>query len=193
VKKTALLISALSLTGCASMTDVMDSAAGMGKITIETNKFDNSKIIALSPDKLYNPDGGFSSIDTELGAIWSSSTPNYVTIVLNDEGSSSYTSFSSLSININNSIKEYQTGSTQFDNGGYNHLVNSIFTNSNARISIPLSEFKAMLASENCLLKISRSEGYEVASCTKDRIPGGKKTAILGFRKILTAIEENAK
>ena len=173
------------------MTDMMDSAAGMGKLTKESNKFDNSKLIALSPDKLYNPEGGFSSVDTELGAIWSSSTPNYVTIVLNDEGSSSYTRFSSLSINIDGSIKEYQTGSTKFDNDGYNQVVNSIFTNSTARISIPLSEFRGMLASNNCLLKISRSEGYEVASCTKDRIPGGKKTAILGFRKLLTEIDAN--
>jgi hypothetical protein len=193
MKKIALTLAALSLTGCASMTDMMDSAAGMGKLSVDSNSFDNSTVISLTPDTLYNPDGGFSSIDTRIGAAWSSDTPSVVSIVLNDKsnsGGGGYTSFSRISIKIGDEIKEYDTGRTNLSNDGYNRVLRTIFTSSTASVTLPIEDFKAILSAKSCQLKISRAEGYEVASCSKDRIPGGKKTAILGFRKMLFEIEK---
>lgn len=182
----ALSTSALALTGCASMTDMADSAAGLGQIDVETNQFDNSKVIVLSPDALYNPEGGFSSIDAKMGAIWSSKTPNYFDITLKYDNAG-YASFRSLSVNIDDQIHEFRAGGTSYDTN-VNGMLRTISTSSLSRVAVPVEVVREMVNAEKCLMKISSNKGYEVASCNRDRIPGGKKTAVLGFKKLLEQI-----
>lgn len=61
---------------------------------------------------------------------------------------------------------------------------------STAYALMPIGDFKSLLSANTCQMKIEKDTGYELADCKIDRIPGGKKTAVAGLRKVLIAIEE---
>ncbi|SBS29117.1 hypothetical protein MSP8886_01445 [Marinomonas spartinae] len=185
MKQTILLTVALSLTGCTSMIDTMDSFAGMGKLTVDKNSFDNTKIIYLTPDALYNPDASiFDPVSTRLGAVWTSKSPQFVNLTFQEDGG--YVKFDEVAFKVNGKTKIYPIGLSDldFDNSKLSGM------KSTAYALIPMSEFKNILTAKTCQMKIEKATGYEVASCSIDRIPGGKRTAILGFRNMLKAIEE---
>lgn len=184
MKKTILLISALSLTGCASMTDVMDGASGMGKLSVDQNSFDNETIISLTPDTLYNPEASiFNPVSARIGAVWASKAPNFVNLAFQQDGG--YVRFQEVSFKVDGITKTYNTGLSDLD---FDQTKLSGMK-STAYALIPISDFKNLLSAKTCQLKIEKDSGYELADCTMDRIPGGKKTAILGFREMLTEIE----
>ena len=188
MNKALIAISAASLllTGCASMTDMADSAAGLGKITEETNKFNGTRVIVLSPDSLYNPEGGFSSVTAKMGAIWSSETPKYMDLTLKYDNAD-FTRFRSLAVKADGEEWEFKSGGTSYDTN-VNSMLHTISTSSFSRVALPLSVVKKMVNAEECIMMISSSAGYEVASCNRDRIPGGKKTAVVGIKKVLDQI-----
>ena len=164
---------------------MMDNAAGMGKLTVDKNSFDNTAIIYLSPDVLYNPEGALlSSVSSRLGAVWTSELPNFVNLTFQEDGG--YVKFDEVSFKVNDTTKKYPIGLSDlnFDQARLSGITSTAYA------LIPISDFRNILSAKTCQLKIEKDPRYEIADCTMDRVPGGKKTAILGFRKMLTEIEK---
>tara|TARA_R110001606_G_scaffold71219_1_gene162916 strand:+ start:10978 stop:11541 length:564 start_codon:yes stop_codon:yes gene_type:complete len=185
VKKTALLITVLSVTGCTSMTDMMDGASGLGKLSVDQNSFDNETTISLTPDTLYDPEASiFSPVSARMGAVWISNAPNFVNLAFQQDGG--YVKFEEVSFKVNGETKAYNTGLSDLD---FDRTKLSGMK-STAYALMPIADFKELLNAETCQMKIEKDTGYELADCKLDRIPGGKKTAIAGLRKVLASIEE---
>ena len=66
MKKSALMLVLLVLTGCTAM----DKLAGMGVVSQQTSACDNSTVIDVSPNSLYDPNSAWGT-PIQLGAIWS--------------------------------------------------------------------------------------------------------------------------
>lgn len=186
------LTSAALISGCQSMADMADNAAGLGTIETQESSFDDSKFITLSPDALYHEDAPWTGVSTKLGAVWASTTPEYIFLTLKDESnissSNSYKLFESLSVKTEDGITELPINGTTFTDDGYNSVTKTIHTQSTSTVRLKLADLESYLNSETCVFKITRSDGYELADCKVDRIPGGKKTAILGLKKVLNEI-----
>lgn len=185
MKITALLISALSLVGCASMTDMMDGAAGLGKFNIDKNSFNDETVISLTPDTLYDPEASmFNPVSARMGAVWTSQAPNFVNIAFQQDGG--YIRFQEVSFKVDGETKTYKIGLSDlgFDDTKLSGM------KSTAYALMPIGDFKSLLSANTCQMKIEKDTGYELADCKIDRIPGGKKTAVAGLRKVLAAIEE---
>ena len=188
MKKITVLASSVLLTACTSMTDMMDGASGLGALSIDQDSFDGTTIISLTPDTLYDPEASvFNPVDSRIGAVWSSESPDFVHLAFQQDGG--YVNFTEISFNIDNSIKTYTIGLSDLKFSS-THLGGM---KSTAYSIISTSVFKEILSADTCRMRIKKDTGNEQADCKLDRIPGGKKTAILGFRKMLTAIEENTK
>jgi len=170
-----------------------DSASGLGTIDTQISSFDDSKIITLSPDALYHEDAPWTGVSTKLGAVWASTMPEFITLTLKDESnissSNSYKLFESVSVKTENGITPLQINGTTFSDDGYNTVTKTIHTQSTSTVRLKLADLESYLNSETCVFKITRSDGYELADCKVDRIPGGKKTAILGLKKVIDEIK----
>lgn len=183
MKNAALLIATLSLAGCAAMTDSMDNFSNLGKFTVDQNSFDSTTIVSVTPDILYNPEGGIlGSVSTRLGAVWTSQLPDFVNLAFQEDGG--FVGFKDVSFKVDGEVKNYKIGLSDLDMD-QSRLAGM---KSTAYALMPVSDFKNLLSAKSCQLKIQKDSSYEIANCTIDRAPGGKKTAILGLRKILKAI-----
>ena len=66
----------VAISGCTAM----DKLAGMGVVSQQTSTFDNSTVIDVSPNSLYDPNSTWGT-QLQLGAIWSSSQPEQVGLI----------------------------------------------------------------------------------------------------------------
>lgn len=189
MKLIPILASVALISGCQS---IADSASGLGTIDTQISSFDDSKIITLSPDALYHEDAPWTGVSTKLGAVWISVEPEFITLTLKDESnissSNSYKLFKSISVKTENGITPLNINGTTFSDDGYNSVTQTIHTQSTSTVRLELADLESYLNSETCVFKITRSDGYELADCKVDRIPGGKKTAILGLKKVIKEI-----
>ncbi|MDT8984862.1 hypothetical protein RSW22_00235, partial [Salmonella enterica] len=111
----------VAISGCTAM----DKLAGMGVVSQQTSTFDNSTVIDVSPNSLYDPNSTWGT-QLQLGAIWSSSQPDQVGLILSynsnvSNGSSAYLGFIGIDINIDGKISSYKAQQlTNLSNSGYN-------------------------------------------------------------------------
>lgn len=193
MQKIALISMTLALSSCASIVDGMDKAAGLGQVTVSKSDFDGATIIKASPNHLFNPNGGLTPVKTMLGATWTNQAPDVIAITMTDQSSVSsgkaYVVYTGLAININGQITEYKAGRTNFDSANYNQISKTIATSSRSSVIIPMSVFESMLNAESCKIRVLMLSSYEDASCSHDRITGGKATAILTYRQMLNTIK----
>jgi len=183
----------LSLSGCAGMADATAKMAGLGVVTEEVSTFDGAKIVEVSPNWLYDPDGSWGN-SVKLGARWSSATPDYVVLVLSYSSNvsgygKSYISLSGIDINIDGDISSFSSNKpTDLDSSGYNSVSKTIYTESSNAVVVPYSVLQDMVTAHDCRLRIHTSEGYEDSRFSIERIPGGQGTAILSFREFINKV-----
>ena len=190
MKKSALMLVLLVLTGCTAM----DKLAGMGVVSQQTSAFDNSTVIDVSPNSLYDPNSAWGT-PIQLGAIWSSAMPNEVGLVLSyssniSNGSSAYLSLTALDINIDGNISSYKANeSTSLNSSGYNTVSTTIYTSSKNTIVIPYEVLQKMVASKNCRLRIHTGQGNQDIYFSAEHIPGGKATAIVSIKEFMSKVD----
>jgi hypothetical protein len=184
---------AIGLTGCAAMTDTMSAAAGMGVVRQEHSTFDNATVITVSPMPLWAKGSWGNAV--QLGAHWSSASPDYVALEMSyrsnvNAGSNMYTDLSGMDINVDGEITHWQTGApTQLSSSNYNAVSHTIYTGSNNSVVIPYALLQRMVAAKDCRLRIHTDEGYEDAQFNIERIPGGQATAIHSIRKFMAQVD----
>lgn len=180
----------LTLCGCTAM----DRMAGMGVITENNQSFDNSKVIEVSPNSLYAP-GKTMGTPFMLGAIWSSSHPDFVGLEVKYNatigyGSAAYTGITGIDINVDGRIQSFQAHAlTSLNSSGYNPVAPTIYTHSENTIAIPYALLESMVAASDCRLRIHTTDGYEDVSFSADHIPGGKATAITTIRPFMQRVD----
>ncbi len=177
------------LAGCAGM----DKLAGMGVVTQETSTFDNSTLIEVSPNSLYDPASTWGT-PLQLGARWSSATPDLVALVLSyktnvSSGAPGYVNFTDLSINIDGAISSYTTGRpTNLSSSDYNTVSKTIYTSSENAVLIPYSVLERMVSANTCRLRIHTIQGYQDVDFAAEHIPGGKATAKLSIKEFMAKV-----
>ncbi|WP_237150022.1 hypothetical protein, partial [Metapseudomonas otitidis] len=116
--------------------------AGMGVVSQPKFTFDKSTVIDVSPNSLYDPKSTWGT-QLQLGAIWSSSQPDQVGLILSynsnvSNGSSAYLGFIGIDINIDGKISSYKAQQlTNLSNSGYNTVSKTIYTSSKNTVVIP--------------------------------------------------------
>lgn len=192
--KSLLIILVLALLqGCSSMADGMSKMAGLGVVKESVSTFDGSKTIEVSPTFLY-VEGSWGNT-VKLGAIWNSSTPDLVGLVMEQSSSTSsigraYIGLQGIDINIDGEIVSYAANSpTKMSNSGYNTVSKTIYTSSRNAVLVPYDVFVKMLEAKDCRIRIKTSEGYEDSLFSTERIPGGQGTAILALREFRVKVD----
>ena len=197
LNKITALVSAfiilILLSGCTGMADSMSKFSGLGVISEEKSTFDGATIVAVSPTWLYDPNGSWGN-QVKLGARWSSSSPDYVALILAYSSDTSgygatYMSLSGIDVNIDGNIQSFKSGKpTSLDSSGYNTISKTIYTESKNSVVIPYSVLEEMVSAKDCRVRIHTSKGYEDAQFSIERIPGGQGTAILSIREFMQRI-----
>lgn len=187
-----IFVALFVISGCASMADSMSQMAGVGVISEKKSTFDGAYVIELSPAWLYDPQGGFGN-NYKLGARWTDAVPESVAIILNfssSAGGNAYTSFSGIDINIDGAKYSFDTTTTTTLSGSdYNTVSNTIYTESENTVVIPLALLKQMTAATDCRLRIHSSDGYEDALFHLERMPGGQGLAKPRFVEFLNKVD----
>lgn len=187
-----LFIATIILSGCASMVDSMDKAAGLGVVTQEKSTFDNATIVSVTPNSLYAKGSWGNAV--KLGARWSSASPEYVALIISYDsntsgGGSAYIRLTGMDINIDGKISSHPAASgTSLDSSGYNTVSKTIYTSSKNTVVIPYSLLESMISAKDCRLRIHTGKGYEDAEFSIERIPGGKGTAILSIKEFMVKV-----
>lgn len=193
----AAALAAIGLSGCASMTDAMSTAAGMGVVHQEHSTFDDSTAVTVSPMPLWAKGSWGNAV--RLGARWTSAAPDYVALEMSyqsnvNAGSNAFTSLSGMDINVDGEITHWKAGtSTDLSNSAYNTVSRTIYTASKNDIVIPYALLQKMVAAKDCRLRIHTGEGYEDAQFNIERIPGGQATAIHSIREFMAKVDATRK
>lgn len=183
----------VGLCSCATLTDSMSAAAGMGVVSQEHSTFDNATVVTVSPMPLWAKGSWGNAV--QLGARWTSASPDYVALVMSyasnvNYGSRAFTSLSGLDININGDITKWEAGApTKLSNSGYNTVSHTIYTGSNNSVVIPYALLQRMVTATDCRLRIHTGEGYEDAQFNLERIPGGQATALMSIKKFMAKVD----
>lgn len=179
----------VAISGCAAM----DKMAGLGVVSQHTSTFDNSTVIEVSPNSLYDPASTWGT-PLQLGARWSSAVPDSVALVMAynsnvSSGSPAYLNLNRLDISIDGEILSYSAGqSTDLSSSGYNTVSRTIYTSSKNAVVIPYSVLQRMVAANDCRLRIHTSKGYQDVKFSSERIPGGKATAIVTIKEFMIKV-----
>lgn len=181
------------LSGCHSLTDAMSAGAGIGRLTETHDSFSGATVITVAPAPLYE-EGNWKGVPFSLGAKWARNS-EYVGLVMSYQSNSSggapiYVNFEQFAVNIDGEIRTFKPGGMQLENGGYNDLVKSIFTESQATALIPVDYFRRMMTAPDVRIRIISSRGKANAHFHYNRIPGGQGTAKHYFLPLLNRITE---
>lgn len=181
-----------ALAGCASVTDVMSKAAGLGVVSVEHSTFDNATVVSVTPTFLYNPARWGNQI--KLGARWSSALPNNVVLVFAYDSnilsaSTAYLGITGVDINIDGAIRTYSTSQpTSMNSSAYNSISKTIYTSSSNAVVIPYEMLQQMVSAKDCRLRIHTTDGYEDSQFSIERIPGGQGTALLAIKQFMARV-----
>jgi hypothetical protein len=181
-------------SGCTSVADLSTELAGLGVITEDVSTFDNKRTIDVSPNWLYDPNGGWGN-SVKLGARWNEKYPDTIALTMSYtnsvmSASEAYLLINGVDIAVNGESFSFSTDSpTDHDSSGYNTVSRDIYTESRNMVLIPITLFETMLSASDTRLRIFTSEGYEDSVLTIERMPGGGATAINSLRKFLLKVK----
>lgn len=160
MKKYIILLSVLFALGCQS---TANKIAGICQIETISDSFENSKKVNFTPC-LVDAGKGISP-SFKFSFDWDQTTPSRIGLGVTYDSNirqDSYTNFESIAIKVDEDILfESNFGRTNLSSSGYNTVSNTIYTTSENRTVIPLELFDKMLKSDNVLIKVNSSDGYE--------------------------------
>lgn len=191
--KLSVILTVLLLSGCSGMADLGSRLGGLGVISTSQSTFDNSSIIEVSPNWLYDPEGSWGN-RIKLGGKWISKYPDVVALLLSygsdvNSPDETYIGIQGIEINLNGEILRFNApGFTKFTDSGYNTVSKNIYTESKNYIPIPYDVAQRMVNSPDTRLRIHTSGGYEDSRFSIERMSGGSATAITSFRKFLAEV-----
>lgn len=187
-------LAAASLSGCATVTDAMSAASGMGVISEQHNAFDDSTTVSVSAMPLWARGSWGNRV--RLGALWTSRSPDLVALQMSygsdvRSAGNAYASLTGMDINVDGDITHWRAGtSTNLDSSQYNTVSKTIYTSSRNAVVIPYSLLQRMVTAKDCRLRIHVDGTYEDSQFSIARIPGGQATALVSIRKFMAKVDE---
>ncbi|MCO7227595.1 hypothetical protein [Pleionea sp. CnH1-48] len=156
------LTTALTLSGCATVSSTTSSATEENTIQQTTSKDGYSTSITLNHSAIATPSDNFSYY--QLGARWSSMHPEQVYLAVKHPAHApqSPLTFKKLDIELNGILKNYKSlTSVKQDN----------------ELVIPMSLFNEMLKADSVKLKIHTNESSEIVDFSQVELPYGQLAA----------------
>lgn len=186
-KRFFVLAVVLAMSGCATL----DQLTGRGVVTQRTSGFDNATVIEASPNALANVDGTWTE-PLELGARWSSATPDSVALVLGWVSGAGDTQVlrdtRAFFINIDGKISQYSAGQPTGRAASAGRAPGSSRLYATNEIVIPYSVLEQMTAARDCRIRIQTGTGYNDFDFTRDHASGGKPTAINAISELMAKV-----
>ena len=184
-----LLVGVMSVAGCA--TDGMNEAMGIGAVSSAKSTFDNATVVNMTPAMLWSGSGSFNNV--QLGARWSSGTPDKTALLLSYESfggltGATFANIQGLDINIGGKIQSFNvTGITDHNVGSVSTGIAD--TSSTNAVIVPLALLQTMTTTPDVRLRVRTDKGYEDSLFSVEKGVGGGDTAIIPMRKFLVSIE----
>lgn len=179
----------LALCGCAGM----DRPSGMGVVSQSISTPDRATVIDVSPNALYDP-GDTHGTPLQLGARWTSDTPQSVALVLSYQSAVSsdaptVQNFDALEISIDGQVSSFPADKRSDLSSGLNNPVShTIHTSSKGEVQIPYALLERMVTAKDCWLRATGG-GYQDAKFSTERLPDGKPTAIVSIREFMAKVD----
>jgi len=178
---------ALAMSGCTTL----DQLTGHGVVTQRTSGFDNATLVEASPNALANVDGTWTE-PLELGARWSSATPDSVALVVGWSpgvaGTLVFSDTRAFFINIDGKISQYSAGQPTSRAGSGAGAPSSDRLYGMNEIVIPYSVLEQMVAAKACRIRVQTSNGYKDFDFTRAHASGGKPTAIVAINELIAKV-----
>jgi hypothetical protein len=187
-RKHLLMIAvALAMSGCTTL----DHLTGRGVVTERTSGFDNATLIEASPNALANVDGTWTE-PLELGARWSSATPDSVALVVGwapgSAGTLVFPDTRAFFINIDGRISQYSAGQPASQAGSGAGAPGADRLYGINEVVIPYSVLKQMVAARSCRIRVQTSSGFKDFDFTRAHASGGKPTAIVAINELVAKV-----
>ena len=178
---------AFALSGCTTL----DHLTGHGVVTQRTSGFDNATLVEASPNALANVDGTWTE-PLELGARWSSATPDSVALVMGWDpgitGTSVFSDTRAFFINIDGRVSQYSAGQPGSPSAAGGSAAGSNRLYGINEIVIPYTVLEQMTAARDCRIRIQTSNGYRDFDFTRQHASGGKPTAIVAINELMAKV-----
>ncbi|MCX7513434.1 hypothetical protein [Frateuria sp. STR12] len=178
---------ALAMSGCSTL----DHLTGHGVVTERTSGFDNATLIEASPNALVNVDGMWTE-SLELGARWSSATPDNVALVMSwnagAAGNLVFLDTRAFFVNIDGNISQYSAGQPASHAGSVAGTAGSNRLYGTNEVVIPYSVLERMVAARSCRIRVQTSNGYKDFDFTRAHALGGKPTAIVAISELMAKV-----
>jgi hypothetical protein len=178
---------ALAMSGCTTL----DHLTGRGVVTERTSGFDNATLIEASPNALANVDGTWTE-PLELGARWSSATPDSVALVVGwapgSAGTLVFPDTRAFFINIDGRISQYSAGQPASHAGSGAGAPGADRLYGINEVVIPYSVLKQMVAARSCRIRVQTSSGFKDFDFTRAHASGGKPTAIVAINELVAKV-----
>ncbi|MFK2904275.1 hypothetical protein ISP17_09885 [Dyella ginsengisoli] len=179
----------LALCGCTAV----DQLAGMGVVSQSVSTSDHATIIEVSPNALYDP-GNERGTPLQLGARWTSDSPQSVALVLSYQSTVSsdaptVQSFEALQISIDGQASSFPASKpSDISSSFHNPVSHTIYTSSRGEVLIPYALLQQMVAAKDCWLRATGG-GYQDARFSTEHLPSGKATAIVSIRAFIAKVD----
>lgn len=194
----------LAFTGCTTIGTTLDTLSGRGVVSEHTSGFDNSTVIEVSPEDLADPQGYWTG-NMELGARWTSASPNTVALtfymapetsdggpITSGPNAVPFTTLVEVYINVDGTITHFTPGgqaqngatlrSSGTTGGGHNLYASN-------EVAIPYMLFEKMLSAKMCRLRAQSRSGVMDFDLTRTYMEhSGKPTAVTPLRNLLAKV-----
>lgn len=186
-KRLFVVALAVAMSGCTTL----DQLTGRGVVTERTSGFDNATLIEATPNALANVDGTWTE-PLELGARWSSATPDSIALVMGwapgTAGTLVFSDTRAFFLNIDGKISQYSAGqpaSRSAPGGGAAGADRLYGIN---EVVIPYSVLEQMAAAKDCRIRVQTSNGFVDFDFTRAHALGGKPTAINAINELMAKV-----
>lgn len=188
MKYLSILFCVLSLSGCVS---TLDNMAGLGQITESNDTFNNSRVVEVSPTWLSGEtDRDFAS--SKMGARWNSARPDSLQLIFKFDGSlrdsTTYLTYTDLIVKIDGETRSFRFSTTNHNSTDYNEVSRDIYTESTARVTVPMSFAKAMLEADDVRMRLEYYSTYEDVVFHREVAGTGHILAKAKIKELLTRI-----
>ena len=173
---TLLSLGLIALPSCSTI-------AGQGIISEKTSAYDQAKVLTMSPAGVKVLRSGTTGIYPQLGAVWSSTAPSSIGLILQHNGATGlagansqlYVNIKGLDVNIDGKKHSYNTtGGTSLDSSRYYNKVSGFSTSSSNSVIVPKSVVQKMVNAQSCILRVRTNKGSAELDFSNEGVAGVK-------------------
>jgi hypothetical protein len=157
-------ITTLALSGCAGLSQSLQSAAGVGSIKSSVSGFDGKTEISMENAWVAN-EGGGGIVQIGMAFRWNSASPNKVGIIVQVTSLNDFSNISSATLNLDDAIEQLEPVEALTT---HEWIPAASMKSSDKMFIADLSLVRRMLTAKSLKIKVSSGRDYRVGDLRKD-------------------------